>query len=101
MNKSSILNIVCLLGEWYCEPYLTVILLNDTFSNNLGAGLSLNGILAHLSSLNFTNNTGVFAAGMSIQSQYKIEMQNVFFINNTAIFGGVIFHPIKWRMPKF
>ena len=73
MNKSSILNIVCLLGEWYWEPYLTVILLNDAFSNNLGTGLSLNGILAHLSSLNFTNNTGVFACS---RDEHTISIQN-------------------------
>ena len=89
--KSSILNIVCTTGDWYCEDAVTVMLLNDTFSNNLGTGLSLYGIPANLSSLNFTNNTGLFAAGVSIQSQYIIEMQDVFFINNTAIFGGVIF----------
>ena len=99
--KSSILNIACPLGGWYCESYLTVMLLNNTFSNNLGTGLSLYGIAVNLNSVNFTNNTGLFAAGMSIQTKFTVQMQDVFFINNTAIFGGVIFIQSNGGCPNF
>ena len=62
---------------------------NVTFRNNFGTGISLNGISANLTNVNFNNNTALYGVGMSIRSS-EVYFQNVSFMKNTGFFGGVI-----------
>ena len=96
--KSSIISISCLSGSIQDACYIPIHLsvMNVTFRNNLGTGLFLNQLPRYgnkiLDSVFFFNNTGLYGAGITIQSS-NVELQNVSFIKNTALYGGSIFIP--------
>ena len=68
---------------------INVSMSNVTFRNNFGTGISLNGISANLTNVNFNNSTALYGVGMSIRSS-EVYFQNVSFKKNTGFFGGVI-----------
>ena len=94
--KSSIISISCLSGNSQdkCIIPAYIYIMNIIFKNNLGTALFFNELPKYgkkiLNSVFFFNNTGLYGAGITIQSS-EVELQNVSFIKNTALYGGSIF----------
>ena len=87
--KSSIIYVSKYSNSHDTGRSIVVSMRNVTFRNNFGTGISLNGISANLTNVNFNKNTALYGVGMSIRSS-EVYFQNVSFMKNTGFFGGVI-----------